>query len=172
MDPPPVRTIAGMACLQVSIWLRRLTAMVRSKTSIDSSVTRVSRERKSESVRAALLCRMSSRPKRSTAAPMAATTSASSDRSARTDGGAPGVLDLAGHPATAPASSMSTTSTEAPSRARARAVARADAPGPAGDDGHLALDTTHGHASWPEVRAAVDWVRGMAILSGTATARR
>jgi hypothetical protein len=62
MEPPPLRTISGMACLHMSIWLRRLTAMVLSQTSTDSSVTLVSRDKKSESVSAALLCRMSSRP--------------------------------------------------------------------------------------------------------------
>ncbi len=44
IDPPPVRTISGMACLHMSIWLRRLTAIVRSHTSTVRSVTWVSRE--------------------------------------------------------------------------------------------------------------------------------
>src|ERR1700677_5125236 len=54
MEPPPLRTISGTACLQVSIWLRRLTSMVRSQTSSARSVTAVSRLEKSEAVNAPL----------------------------------------------------------------------------------------------------------------------
>src|ERR1700726_2500486 len=63
IEPPPFRTICGMTCLHVSIWLRRLTAMVLSQTSSGSSVTGVSRDRNEDSVSAALLGSTSTRPK-------------------------------------------------------------------------------------------------------------
>ena len=130
MEPPPLRTISGMACLQVSIWLVRLTAIVRSHTSRSRSVTGVSRFRKSESVRAALLCSTSSRPKWSTTVRTAPTTPASSDRSASTASDRPPDALISAATRSAPAPSMSRTATEAPSRARARAVAPPMPPAP------------------------------------------
>ena len=128
----------------MSIWLRRLTAIVRSHTSKDRSVTAVSALRKSESVSAALLCSTSSRPK--------------SDVAASTRGDRPG-LRPRGRPGTPPrhrpasrisaatarraASSMSTTSTAAPSRRQRTRRRPADTSPTAGDDGDLALETIH-----------------------------
>ena len=123
IEPPPLRTISGMACLQVSIWLRRFTAMVRSHTSSDRSVTAVSRVRKSESVSAALLWSTSRRPNCVMAAAIAATTSSSSDRSALNAAALPPACSMSSATRSAAASSMSTTRTDAPSLARARAVA-------------------------------------------------
>ena len=84
IDPPVPPSISGMACLQVSIWLVRLTASVRSHTSTSRSVTMVSRARKSLAVSAALLWSTSRRPNRSMVAAIAVSTCASSDTSART----------------------------------------------------------------------------------------
>ena len=104
--------------------------MVRSQTSTDSSVTSVSRDRNSESVRAALLWSTSRRPNRATVAATAPTTSSSEDRSTSRALADPPASSMLLATRTAPDWSMSMTTTEAPSRARARADACPIPPAP------------------------------------------
>ena len=130
MEPPPPLTISGMACLHVSIWLLRFTAIVRSQTSRDSSVTGVSRDRKSDSVKAALLWRTSRRPNWATVDLIASATSDSFERSACTHMADPPEARMFSTTWVPPSTSTSTTATEAPSLARARAVAPPIPPAP------------------------------------------
>ena len=143
MEPPPPRTISGTACLQVSIWLWRFTSSVRCQTSSDRSVTAVSRVRKSESVSAALLCRMSRRPKFDVAAAMVATTWASSDRSAWNANARPpdSVIPLA--TSSAAAWLMSTTRTDGALPGQGARGRPADTSAAPGDDRDLVGETSH-----------------------------
>src|SRR6476620_2024769 len=59
MAPPPRASRWGIACLHVSIWLRRLTDIIWSHTSMAISATAVSRASTWAAVSAALLSTMS-----------------------------------------------------------------------------------------------------------------
>src|ERR1700722_20014685 len=104
--------------------------MARSQTSSDSSVTAVSRERKSLSVKAALLWSTSRRPKAATAAATMATTADSCERSVCTPTARPPAALISAATRSAPSPLMSTTATAAPSRPSLRAVAPPMPPAP------------------------------------------
>ncbi len=122
--------MTGMACLHTSIWLRRLTAIIWSQTSMPISVTVVSRASTSAAVSAALLSTKSMPPKRSTTAPTIAATWSSSPRSTVTARPSPPAAPTSSATRTAPAASRSATTTDAPSAASVSATVRPMPPAP------------------------------------------
>src|SRR5437764_4338547 len=118
---PPLSRSTGSACLQASHVPVRLTATLRTKASTVSSVAGAS---PSARLAPTLLCRMSSRPRRSWATATSRRTASSSVTSASTAHARPPSFAIRSTVSWAESRRRSATTTRAPSRASTSAVAR------------------------------------------------
>ena len=121
ITPLPWARMTGRACLQARTTPRKLTAMIRSKASVEISVTGASPP---VTLIPTLLWRISSRPRCSLQWLTAASRLASSTTSAATASPCPPSRCISSTVSCAESMSRSTASTWAPSRANSNAVAR------------------------------------------------